>query len=109
MASDGTTNDSEDYDFHVGYMELTSALSVQEIELSQSLRVYPNPVTNSLTIQAQMTIKEIVVFNLLGQQMSGLTTNANRVSIDMSNYPTGIYFAKVTTDQGTETMRVMKQ
>ena len=41
--------------------------------------------------------------------MSGLTTNANRVSIDMSNYPTGIYFAKVTTDQGTETMRVMKQ
>ena len=35
MASDGTTNDSEDYDFHVGYMELTSALSVQEIELSQ--------------------------------------------------------------------------
>ena len=109
MASDGTTNDSEDYDFHVGYMELTSALSVQEIELSQSLRVYPNPVTNSLTIQAQMTIKEIVVFNMLGQQMSGLTTNANRVSIDMSNYPTGIYFAKVTTDQGTETMRVMKQ
>ena len=109
IASDGTTNDSEDYDFHVGYMELTSALSVQEIELSQSLRVYPNPVTNSLTIQAQMTIKEIVVFNMLGQQMSGLTTNANRVSIDMSNYPTGIYFAKVTTDQGTETMRVMKQ
>jgi len=109
MASDGTTNDSEDYDFHVGYMELTSALSVQEIELSQSLRVYPNPVTNSLTIQAQMTIKEIVVFNMLGQQMSGLTTNANRVSIDMSNYPTGIYFAKVTTDQGIETMRVMKQ
>ena len=46
MASDGTTNDSEDYDFHVGYMELTSALYVQEIELSQSLRVYPNPVTN---------------------------------------------------------------
>ncbi|MDP4665708.1 MAG: hypothetical protein NWS37_05685, partial [Flavobacteriaceae bacterium] len=37
MASDGTTDDSEDYDFHVGYMELTSALSVQEIELSQSL------------------------------------------------------------------------
>ena len=25
LGSDGTTDDSQDYDFHVGYMELTSA------------------------------------------------------------------------------------
>ena len=109
LGSDGTTDDSQDYDFHVGYMELTSALSVQNIELTNALRSYPNPVIHSLTIQSQDNIQDVTVFNMLGQRVARLAPNANHVQVDMSTLKTGVYFAKVTTAKGTETLRILKQ
>ncbi len=54
---------------------------------NSALKIYPNPVTNSLTIETDLT-DDFQIINLLGQQvMQGGTTP----TIDVSALPAGIY------------------
>ena len=64
---------------------------------------------HSLTIQSQDNIQDVTIFNMLGQRVARLASNANHVQVDMSTLKTGVYFAKVTTAKGTETLRILKQ
>jgi hypothetical protein len=66
-----------------------------------SLKVYPNPVSNVLTIETIRT-DDYQIFNLLGQQvLYGKTMQ----QIDVSVLPQGAYMIKV----GTEQVRFVKQ
>ncbi len=109
LGSDGTTDDSENYDFHIGYMVLSSDLSEQSVAFTHALRSYPNPVSRLLTIESQELVQDLRIFNMLNQQLVRFMPNTKKVEVDMSTYQAGVYFAKVTTAQGTQTLRVLKQ
>jgi hypothetical protein len=51
----------------------------------------------------------VAVFNLLGQKMSSKTVNANQSKVDMSNLASGTYVVKVTADNQTKTIKVIKE
>ena len=69
---------------------------------------YPNPVTDNLTLNAQKNIQNVEVFNMLGQRVLNSLPNSVESTVDMSNLKTGAYFVKVTIDNTTETIRVIK-
>lgn len=69
---------------------------------------YPNPVSNNLTIQAQKNIQNVTVYNMLGQEVLNNIPNTVESTVDMSNLKTGAYFVKVTIDNKTETIRVIR-
>ncbi len=58
-------------------------------------KIYPNPATNSITIQSENNIKNIKVYNNLGQLV--LTNNSSN-KIDISPLEHGIYFVKIISD-----------
>jgi hypothetical protein len=70
---------------------------------------YPNPVKNVLNLSYTQDITSVSVFNLLGQEMLTKSINATQSTIDMSNMLSGAYFVKVTADNQTKTIKVIKE
>ena len=86
----------------------TTTLSTSDFDNGLSFSYYPNPVNNTLTLNAQKEISNVAVFNMLGQQVIRTAPNAVSNDVDMSNLQSGAYFVQVTIGQAIETVRVIK-
>lgn len=75
---------------------------------SASFRYYPNPVTDVLTVSYSSTISNVVVYNLLGQQVLSVQPNATQVTINLSELNSGTYIVKVTSDEVSKIIKVVK-
>ena len=66
-------------------------------ESTPSLHLYPNPVINGLTIDANERIEDIEIYSVAGAliQHRKYTNNTSKVAIDVSPLPTGMYVIKV--------------
>ncbi len=84
----------------------TNAVTDENIN---SLEIFPNPVTDILTIQAQETISKISIFNQIGQLVKEINPNLNNTQMDLSNLNNGIYFVKVEAGDNTNTKRIVKK
>jgi len=87
----------------------SATLGVDSIDSEAAFTYYPNPVKNTLTLNAQNTIETITIYNMLGQEVLRATPNAVDSDIDMFSLQTGTYFVKVTIANITKTIRVIKQ
>ena len=97
--------------FAIDYkLEETSSIDTEVIEVSNT-RVYPNPVMNSLNIEFETinTDTEVEIYSTTGQLMykdvEYRNFGINKVSVDMSNYQSGMYIVKL----GNEVKKVIKQ
>lgn len=73
-------------------------LSTGDFEKS-NLKIYPNPTSNFVTVQTDMPIKNIQVYNQLGQLMGTQKDS----KIDLSNAAAGIYILHVQLENGSST------
>lgn len=74
------------------------------------LEVYPNPANDWWSISAdQLEIVTIDLFDLSGKKIQSLTPAVFPVIVDASQLTPGLYLAKLTTTQGTQTIRLIKQ
>ncbi|WP_431157502.1 T9SS type A sorting domain-containing protein [Winogradskyella poriferorum] len=86
-----------------------AALSTDEFDNPAVFTYYPNPVKNTLTLNAQNNIEDVRVYNMLGQEVMNAQPQAVDSDIDMSSLETGTYFVQVTIASITKTVRVIKQ
>ncbi|MCA0152773.1 FG-GAP-like repeat-containing protein [Winogradskyella vincentii] len=86
-----------------------SSLSIHEFENPMAFTYYPNPVKNTLTLNAQNNIENVRVFNMLGQEIISVKPKTIDSELDMSRLETGTYFIQVTIANVTKTVRVVKQ
>ena len=70
---------------------------------------YPNPVKNTLNLSYNQEISNVEIFNLLGQKVITNKVNANTAQIDMSNLSKGAYMVRVTSNDQTKTIKVIKE
>ncbi|POS02445.1 putative secreted protein (Por secretion system target) [Flavobacterium croceum DSM 17960] len=75
----------------------------------KDLKYYPNPVIDNLFIENSQNISKIEVYNINGQVLKNNTNNDVNATVDFSMYPTGTYFVKVSADNGTQTIKVVKK
>ncbi|MBM6497819.1 T9SS type A sorting domain-containing protein, partial [Flavobacterium macrobrachii] len=75
----------------------------------ESLKLYPNPTKNTLNVSYNQEISNVEVYNLVGQRVANLSPNANEGQLDMSNLASGAYFVKVTSNNATKTVKVIKE
>ena len=73
------------------------------------VKYYPNPVNNTLNVQANTTIQEIEIYNLLGQRVIVLKPNTSATEINMADLQAAVYMMKVTMNGNVEIYRVIKQ
>ncbi len=74
----------------------------------QSLKVYPNPVADRLTIESTEQVDEITIYNLLGSPVLNTTPNVLSPVLDMSTFTPGLYMVEVRIGNDTRTIKVMK-
>lgn len=70
---------------------------------------FPNPVNDKLSLRAQNNIQNVSIYNILGQEVVRTAPNAVSGDIDMSQLNNGAYFVKVTINDKTETIKIIKK
>jgi len=63
-----------------------------------SIGVYPNPVTNNLTITGLNGQSLVKIVNSIGQTMMQQNTSANVLNLDVSTLKEGVYMLSITDD-----------
>ena len=82
---------------------IVESLSIPGVEgLGMEIAVFPNPVTDRLTVQASASVSTLRcrLFDMHGRQLSTVTMNDGTAHIECSSLPAGVYMLRV--DDGTE-------
>lgn len=87
---------------------LGPSVEVESISASHGMEVFPNPTKGLLNIQ-NTDIQHVVIYNITGQKVFEQTLNGDKVVINLTSLPKGIYMMNVTTKEGNETIKVVKQ
>ena len=76
-------------------------MGIDDNELNNQIKIYPNPVSDILTINLGKTHSEISleIYNVVGQRIRTSEYNNKRIlTINTSSFSNGIYFFKIKTD-----------
>ncbi len=79
---------------------------------SFSMDAYPNPMQNSLTVQLNGDMggnAKLTIIDLTGKTVYNAPVKTDKVTIDASELPSGIYIVKYADDTHNEVMRVTKK
>ena len=118
-AGDGTGDSGDNPDWFVAvdgktfYVDNITAvpgtpLSTIDSEIT-SFSVYPNPSLNSWNIESNQTINSVVLFDILGKRVLSLNPKTENITIDGTSLTSGLYFAKINSNSGTKTVKLIKE
>ncbi|MDR0437181.1 MAG: T9SS type A sorting domain-containing protein [Bacteroidales bacterium] len=93
--------------FYWSQIEVEVSIKDELPNAKQSVIVYPNPVKDVLNIETEQTIKQIFVFDLAGKML--MHVQGDRRTINLQSLPTGNYIAKIHTDKGIVSVKIVKQ
>jgi len=95
-----------------GTITVNPPLGIDDISL-KNFKISPNPARSKLQLQLPEGISDakIRVYNVLGKQVysSELTSVIADFGIDVSKWNVGIYFVKVSSEQGVQAKRFIKE
>lgn len=83
-------------------ISIDNTSSIDNIDYTPSIRIYPNPSKGKLTIETgNISLHTIEVYNQMGQSLYFEDDkNHNEITIDLTNQPNGIYFLNIESDIG---------
>jgi hypothetical protein len=93
---------------YIDNLQSSQSLGLDDPAMSE-FTYFPNPVNDQLTINSQRDVKDITVYNMLGQVVVRQTPNMRNCTVDMSSMQTGAYFVQVSIGNTVETVRVLKK
>lgn len=93
-----------------------STVNIEEEQNKVSVKAYPSPVVNNLTISIDLSKSEeltLDIYNLIGENIYSLnkamySSGKNTIQVDFSDFPGGAYFVKVFGKEEQYTMKIMK-
>lgn len=91
-----------------GAYNFGTALAVNKFD-KVSLNAYPNPTKTSWNITSNDDITSVQVYDMLGKSVYAKTTTSKELSINAAELSKGMYFAKVSTANGTSTVKLVKE
>ena len=88
--------------------QLTTDIKSDKIE--NAFTLYPNPASSQVAVcSGQLAIESIEIFNSIGTEMKTKTisTDLNKMIVDISDFYPGIYFVRVHTVNGSEVRKLI--
>ena len=104
----------------IRFLELTNAngnkalyanqlLNTNEQQL-ENVALYPNHVKNELYLKTVAVIDQLKIYSITGQLVKQQTSFTDKVSINTEDLIAGVYFVKVTTNEGlVSTRKIVKE
>jgi hypothetical protein len=90
------------------YFHKNTTLGTQKFETS-SVKMYPNPVKNTLTIEANGEIQRVSVYNILGQEVLKASPKSNTATLQTNELQKGVYMVTTEIDGKMSTSKVVKE
>ncbi len=88
--------------------DCSSYLGVDDEKLDKSIKFYPNPVSNILSVKSEtIPIDKIEIYSVLGQKIKEVNKGFNSISTD--NLSRGIYIIRIFSKKGTTVRKLIKQ
>ncbi len=84
-----------------------STLNINDFELLNGLSVYPNPVSNLLTIDSEIPLTKVEIYSILGKKVKEINSDFN--SIRTNNLSNGVYIFKIYSENGIATKKLIKK
>lgn len=76
---------------------------------SLSVSVSPNPTKGNITIETNAASGEITVFDLFGRKITTVMLSEGHAEVDLSEYANGVYVARILSEVGTRTIKLVKE
>lgn len=84
------------------FISITTKISIKENQNNDGIYLYPNPISKSkngnvnLKLNSAHYFQSITIFNSIGQEIEKFNNlTPNEIFINISRYPTGIYFLNI--------------
>ena len=82
---------------------------VNQSNFSQ-IKLFPNPVTDKLTIARKENTKATAeIYSILGQKLYSCILKDENTTIDLADFQNGIYFVLITSEKGINTYKIVKK
>ena len=91
-----------------GAYTFTPSLSVKNFSAG-SFKAYPNPTKTSWNITSNDDITSVQVYDMLGKSVYNKEASSKEINVNASTLSQGVYFAKVSTANGTSTVKLVKE
>lgn len=91
-----------------GSYDFGTALAVKNFNAG-SFKVYPNPAKTSWNITSNDDITSVQVYDMVGKSVYARTAASKEVTVNASELSNGVYFAKVSTANGSSTVKLIKE
>jgi len=84
-----------------------------ELKLSTSTKLYPNPTNNKskLEVEGLKSEADVLVYDMVGRiiQRHKINKGNNELDIDLSGYPKGVYSIRIMNDSINQTKKLIVQ
>ena len=89
----------------------TTFLSTKDQKLENAFTISPNPGRDRLNLKMASAINNssLEIFDVLGKKIYADKINDISKSVDVSQWNTGVYLVRLTSETGTQTKRFIKQ
>ncbi len=95
------------YDFVSVYI---GDIGINENQTNNMLTLYPNPASNTITVDAESVLTSIVIYDLQGKVIiKSNPLHGNKVSINITSLQSGIYLIKAKTATGVLSRKFVKK
>ncbi len=78
------------------------------VPVKSEVSVFPNPATDQVSIEANIDFHQVELFSITGKRIASFEQpSGNRMSIDVSGIPTGMYLLRVMGHEEATTLRLL--
>ena len=88
-------------------VDCKSFLGVEDEILAEGLKIYPNPVSDILSVESKLALKKVEIYSILGQKVKEINSDFN--SISTNHLSRGIFLIKIYSDKGIAVRKLIKQ
>ena len=96
---DSFTEDYMDIDYIRVFQEGDQTANSKNLNQNKKITLFPNPANKSFTIQSEIYINTILIYDFTGQLLMSVPVNQNKKTIDF-NLSKGTYYVKIISKNG---------
>lgn len=87
------------------YQNLNTSIA----NLDTSILVYPNPVSSLISIDSDVEITSVQLYDIYGRLLQTNLTSDEKTVMDVSQRASGTYFLKITSEKGQKVEKIIKK
>ena len=81
---------------------------VAEIEVDNSILVFPNPVNDYVNVSSEENINKIIIYDISGKEILRFTPAKKNEKINISNFSRATYFVNIISETKNKTFKIEK-